>query len=153
MSKIFSKKDKKFWLLWKEIKSNISHFKCIKKPKVYLFNPEHIKLVFKNETTVPQRPPIEPLLKLHEKIGISSTLLNSQTERWRKLRTASNPILARPQTIYSYLSNQNQVANELVKVIDEKFAPNQSVLYYEEFNQILRLLALECKLSLIGFWT
>ena len=68
-------------------------------------------------------------------------------DRWRKLRTASNPILARPQTIHSYIKNQNDVANELVNVINEKFEPNQNVLHYRSFEQLLRLLALECILN------
>ncbi len=122
---------------------------CLQK-KVYLFNPEHIKLVFKadssSSTIAPHRPVIEPLLKLHEKIGISKTLLNSQNERWRKMRSASNPILVKPQTIHSYAPNQSEVANDMIDVINEKFVPSSNVLHYQGFEKLLRLLALECKI-------
>ena len=93
----------------------------------------------------PHRPAIEPLLKLHEKIGISKTLLNSQNERWRKLRSASNPILVKPQTIQSYAPNQSEVANDMINVINAKFDTNSNILHYEGFEKLLRLLALECK--------
>ncbi len=72
----------------------------------------------------------------------------SQGERWRRLRSASNPIMARPQSIHNYLGNQNQVANEMIAYVERKFIENKSdrKLNYEGFDQVLRLLALECKI-------
>ena len=43
---------------------------------LFLFNPNHIKEVFKADGSTPARPQLEPLIKLHKKIGISSALIN-----------------------------------------------------------------------------
>lgn len=65
------------------------------------------------------------------------------------MRSASNPIVARPQSIMSYISFQNQVGNEFIEYIEKKFAENghPNKLTYNGFDQMLRLLALECKFS------
>jgi hypothetical protein len=67
------------------------------------------------------------------------------------MRSASNPILVKPQTIQSYAPNQSEVANDMIDVINEKFDSNSKVLHYEGFEKLLRLLALECKLFVITF--
>ena len=43
---------------------------------VFLFNPDHIKSVFKADGATPARPELEPLNKLHKKIGLKSGLVN-----------------------------------------------------------------------------
>ncbi len=43
---------------------------------VYLSNPEHVKKVFKADGTTPVRPELEPLNKLHRKLGIETGLVN-----------------------------------------------------------------------------
>ncbi len=70
----------------------------------------------------------------------------SQGERWRQLRTTSNPIIAKIQTIQSYLNNHNQVANEFIRLIDKNARENSNnIAVYERFEENLRLLTLECK--------
>ncbi len=47
-----------------------------KNRNVYLSNPDHIKIVLKADGSTPVRPELEPLNKLHRKIGIESGLVN-----------------------------------------------------------------------------
>lgn len=76
---------------------------------------------------------------------MKATLVNSQGERWRRLRTAANPVMARPQTIYSYLPNHNEITNDFVHILNTKIGPNNSSITIERFDEKLKLLALECK--------
>nr|QUF59382.1 cytochrome p450 CYP3047B1 [Brachionus angularis] len=128
-------------ILYKQY-GDIVKWDLLNEKNVYLYNPEYIKQAFKADGVTPRRSSIMPLLKLNEKLGIRSTLSNSQGERWRKLRSLSNPVMAKPTTINSYLPNQNLVANELVNIIKNKMQL-ESVLHFKKFDQLLRLLALE----------
>ena len=97
--------------------------------------------------STPIRPAAPAFVKLQELVGINSTILNSQGERWRRLRSASNPIMAKPQSVHSYISNQNQVGNELIEYINKKFDEFNATgdqLHYSGFDQVLRHVALEC---------
>lgn len=70
----------------------------------------------------------------------------SQGERWRKLRSLANPVMARPQNIHSYLKNHNRIANDMVNVIQQKFSSDSdNELSIPNFEQIIKLLTLECK--------
>jgi hypothetical protein len=55
--------------------------------------------------------------------------------------------MARPQSIQNYIGNQNQVANDMIAYVERKFIENKAdqKLNFQWFNQVLRLLALECK--------
>lgn len=57
--------------------------------------------------------------------------------------------MARPQTIHSYVRNHNQVANELINLIHDRFDKQshdeKQVISIPNFDQLLRLMALECK--------
>lgn len=44
--------------------------------KVYIFNPEHIKEVYKADSSTPYRPTADPMVKLHQSIGIKLDLIN-----------------------------------------------------------------------------
>ena len=57
--------------------------------------------------------------------------------------------MARPQNIHTYLENHNQIANDMVDVIQEKFKEGENQLVMPKFEQTLRLLTLECKYLLI----
>nr|QEV83802.1 cytochrome P450 [Brachionus rotundiformis] len=122
---------------------NIVKWELFNQKNVYLYDPDLIRQAFKTDGNTPHRSLLFPILKLHKKLGIKSTLSNSQGERWRKLRSLSNPCMARPQAILSYLPNQNQVANELIDLIEQKFHTTSNSITYHKFDQILRLLALE----------
>ena len=47
-----------------------------KNRSVFLSNPDHLKEVLNSEGSKPSRPQLEPLNKLHAKIGIESSLVN-----------------------------------------------------------------------------
>jgi len=62
------------------------------------------------------------------------------------LRSASNPIIARPEIIQAYLPVQNEVADDFVKLINEEiYTADQSTAVFEGFEENLRLLIFECK--------
>lgn len=44
--------------------------------KVYVFNPEHIKEIYKADNSTPFRPTADPMVKLHQNIGIKLDLIN-----------------------------------------------------------------------------
>ncbi len=44
--------------------------------QLFLFNPDHIREVFKSDGNTPARSVLEPLVKLHEKVNIKSALIN-----------------------------------------------------------------------------
>lgn len=123
---------------------DIVKWELFNQKNVYIYDPELIREAFKTDGNTPHRSVLFPILKLHKKLGVKSTLSNSQGDRWRKLRSLSNPCMARPQTILSYLPNQNQVANELINLIDNKFQEGSLSYKFKNFDQVLRLLALEC---------
>lgn len=52
--------------------------------------------------------------------------------------------MARPQTIYSYLPNHNEIGDDFIKLINQKLENSQCVVL-DNFEENLRLLALECK--------
>jgi len=110
--------------------------------QLFLFNPDHIKEVFKADGAQPVRSVLEPLVKLHKKVNIKSALINSQNERWRQLRSASNPIIARPQTIKSYLPMHNTIASELINVIKSKIVEKNFTII-DKFQIYLKMLCLE----------
>ena len=117
-------------------------FDILKQKGIFLFHPEHIKQVFKVDGLFPNRPLVDPMLHLQNKLGIPPSLLNSMGDRWRKLRTASNPVLARPQSIHNYLKPQNEVGNEFIDYVNGQFG-NEKKLSLTAFDQTLRLLAFE----------
>lgn len=55
--------------------------------------------------------------------------------------------MARPQNIHSYLKNHNRIANDMIDIIDHKFEKDNNQLLMSNFEQIIRLLTLECKLK------
>ena len=75
---------------------------------------------------------------------IKFACLQSQGERWRKLRSASNPIAARPKNVALFLEKHDEVARDFLNIIDKKFGNNSSVVL-NQFEENLKLAALESK--------
>ena len=71
--------------------------------------------------------------------------MNSQGERWRRLRTATNPSMARPQTVHSYLPSHNKIGDDFIELLYANFKNGQDSIILDNFEENLRLLALECK--------
>jgi len=116
-----------------------------RKPNIYLSNCDYIKEAFKNEGPNPYRSVIHPFVIVNKKFGSTKSLFNNNDEEWRKLRTIANPIVGRPHTVHSYLSNHNQVANEFVELIRREFKikNQEKCLTFDNFEQNLYLLSLE----------
>jgi hypothetical protein len=52
--------------------------------------------------------------------------------------------MARPQTIYSYLPDHNQVADEFIELLNKRLNNQDKSAILDNFEDDLRLLALEC---------
>ena len=65
---------------------------------------------------------------------------------WKAQRSATNPIMARPQRVLSYLSTQNDIIDEFIQIIKEdlKKASDQPVTI-KKFQNRIKYLNLECK--------
>jgi hypothetical protein len=66
-------------------------------------------------------------------------------ERWRKLRTITNPIVARPQSATNYMNDHNIIINDFINLIKSKINPADKALHLDSFQIDLKLVAFECK--------
>lgn len=66
----------------------------------------------------------------------------SNGEEWRKLRSASNPVAARPQSVNLFFSKHNEIADEFMEILKSKFDNKQSTVV-DNFDIQLKLSALE----------
>jgi hypothetical protein len=55
---------------------DIVRWSVLNQKQLFLFNPDHIREVFKSDGNTPARSVLEPLVKLHEKVNIKSALIN-----------------------------------------------------------------------------
>ena len=69
---------------------------------------------------------------------------SSDPERWRMLRTITNPIVARPQSALNYLNDHNLIINDFVQVLNTKLDSTNQQVSLDKFEIDLKLLALEC---------
>jgi len=114
--------------------------------EVFLFNPAHIKAAFRQDGSKPLRSLMVPWVMMQQQMAISSSLLNSNGERWRSLRSAANPILASPRAVPSFLASQNAISDDFVRLLDERAnAADSPTFTIPNFEHSLRLLAYECK--------
>ena len=117
-------------------------FKLNRGNEVFLFDPKLTKLVYKHDGNIPLRSSLEPLNTIQQQLDIKLSLVTSNDERWRKLRSATNPVVARPQAIYNFLPKQNAIAQEFTDILVEKC--NGKELILNGFEKNLRLLGYEC---------
>jgi hypothetical protein len=52
--------------------------------------------------------------------------------------------MARPLTVHSYLPNHNEIGDDFIKLLYEKFENGSQSVVLDNFEDKLRLLALEC---------
>ena len=70
---------------------------------------------------------------------------NSVGDRWRQLRTAANPVVARPATIHSYIDKYSIVVNDFIEYLSRKFETQESTtILLNDFSGYLHYLSLEC---------
>ena len=80
----------------------------------------------------------------------------SQGEFWKAQRSATNPIMARPQRVVSYLKAQNGIVDEFIQIlIDElKHEGKGESMTLNKFQDRLKFLNLERKLApYVTRWT
>ena len=73
---------------------------------------------------------------------IKTDLLNSQGEYWKTQRSATNPIMARPQKVLSYLPKQNRVVDEFLHLLELKMQQDNTLID-ERFQINLKYINLE----------
>ncbi|XP_013792529.1 probable cytochrome P450 301a1, mitochondrial, partial [Limulus polyphemus] len=84
---------------------------------VLLFDPKDIEIMFRHEGKYPVRIGFESLAAyrtMREKYYRSGGLLVIQGKEWYDLRTKVQTQLLRPKSIQSYLSQMDQVANDMI---------------------------------------
>lgn len=126
---------------------DIVKWKLLLGKEVFLFNPEHLRTIYQKETKIPARPLLEPMAMVQKEIGINHGLLVSGGERWANLRSATNPIIAKPQVAYENLPNQNRIINDFVAIMKKNVSngggDGNGAVQLKQFETSLRLLAYE----------
>ena len=98
-----------------------------------------------NADKYPTRSAIELWENYYNTRRNAYTLFTSNGPEWRNLRTASNPILMKPEYILSYFKIHNKIINEMIDWLNSKFENEQKSIELDEFNKTLQYLAFECK--------
>ncbi|XP_018011463.1 cytochrome P450 302a1, mitochondrial [Hyalella azteca] len=97
---------------------------------VWLFNPEHIRMLYKAEDQCPIRPPFD-LLQAYRRsrpeVFTSAGLVNGNGPEWKRLRKAI-PSLLKFQTIASYRERQALVAHDLATAIKSHSSHNNTAI-------------------------
>jgi hypothetical protein len=93
---------------------------------------------------MPMRLPVEPMTAYAKKRNYSLGLINSQNELWKRQRSLSNPIVAKPRSVFNYLNIHNSIINEFTHLIKAKLSKSENEeLKIDSFDEDLRFLALE----------
>ncbi|XP_047545510.1 probable cytochrome P450 12a5, mitochondrial isoform X3 [Vanessa atalanta] len=131
---------------------------------IFLFEPEAAFHIFRNENWAPVRPGFQSLeyFKKHHsrKSGTvfneSTGLLTEHGETWRKFRSVVNPALLQPKSIKLYRDTLTEVAEDMVKRLNEYFI-NKAIqnlkkrkeLPLEEKGVLEKLLEIDHKVAVI----
>ena len=74
--------------------------------------------------------------------SITLILNLSQFDQWRRQRSASNPIVARPATVAHYLPMHNKIVNEFISLFLLKLDNGENHIIEDNFQISLKLLHL-----------
>ncbi len=77
--------------------------------------------------------------------SIPIPIFSSVDERWRRLRTAANPIAARPQTVYLYITKHFEVVDEFIRLVEKQLVDGT----IKNFEKQLQHLSLERKIIVV----
>nr|ATW72314.1 cytochrome p450 CYP3047A3 [Brachionus calyciflorus] len=116
---------------------------------LFVFKPEHAKIVFQNEGSSPIRPAVIPWEVYSKRKKYPPGLVNSQGNEWKCQRSASNPIVAKPQSIALYLDTHNKIIDEFVDLLKNKSKIGEPICV-EKFETDLKYLLLEM-MSIVAF--
>nr|QVK45590.1 cytochrome P450 [Brachionus paranguensis] len=116
---------------------------------VFVFKPEHAKIVFQNEGPSPNRPSVIPWEVYSKRKNYPPGLVNSQGEIWKNQRSASNPIVAKPQAVAMYLDTHNTIIDEFVNIM-MKNSSNGDPFIIQKFEIELKYVLLEM-MSIVAF--
>ena len=97
----------------------------------------------------PGKKKFEPWIVYFKHLNRPQSLSNSDGPRWRKLRSAINPILSRPQAVVKHINDHNKIADDMIESIKRDIGNKDSAIY-EQFDKKLKFLALECKLLMLN---
>nr|QUF59381.1 cytochrome p450 CYP3047A1 [Brachionus angularis] len=119
--------------------------------QIFIYNPDHAKLVFQVEGQIPIRPVVIPWQIYSKRKNYPPGLINSQGEEWKKQRSASNPIVARPKSVVTYLDTHNKITNEFIQILNNNFKTKQDNSFIvDKFQNELKFLTLEM-MSVVAF--
>nr|QEV83791.1 cytochrome P450 [Brachionus rotundiformis] len=116
---------------------------------LFVFRPDHAKIVFQNEGPSPSRPSVIPWDIYSKRKNYPPGLVNSQGETWKKQRRASNPILAKPQAVSMYLDTHNTIIDEFIISLKKKSLFDESFII-AKFETELKYVLLEM-MSIVAF--
>ncbi|KAI8778656.1 cytochrome P450 12a5 mitochondrial [Biomphalaria glabrata] len=128
---------------------------------VVLSNPKDFETVFRNEGKSPSRPNISIINAFSKRQGLKEPMINLQGEEWYSLRNAANKYLLKADSALHYLSTQNEIADDLVKVLTQQGNMDNDLLfrYTTEsisvvvFNKRLGLLASNVSPEMLDIFT
>nr|UOU03261.1 cytochrome P450 3047A1 [Brachionus rubens] len=116
---------------------------------LYVFKPEHGKIIFQNEGPSPNRPVVIPWDVYSKRKNYTPGLVNSQGNVWKIQRSASNPIVAKPQSVAMYLNTHNKIIDEFIEILKNKSSNGDSFVI-DKFETELKYVLLEM-MSIVAF--
>ncbi|XP_074648866.1 cytochrome P450 10-like [Tubulanus polymorphus] len=112
---------------------------------VQLFDPVDFAKVFRSEGRCPNRPAIPITVVANKRDGISLGLGSLNGEEWRSYRMAVQKLLMHPKAASIYLPNENNVADDFVRLLGNSRNENNNVddihekllKYATEYNGVI----------------
>nr|AHL88999.1 cytochrome p450 3047A1 [Brachionus koreanus] len=139
----------KFCLNLHEKYGDLVRWSILGENNLFVFKPEHAKIVFQNEGPSPNRPSVIPWEVYSKRKNYPSGLVNSQGDIWKNQRSASNPIVAKPQAVAMYLDTHNKIIDEFVDILMNN-SHNGEPFAIKKFETELKYVLLEM-MSIVAF--
>uniref|UniRef100_F6QLX8 Cytochrome P450 10-like n=1 Tax=Ciona intestinalis TaxID=7719 RepID=F6QLX8_CIOIN len=99
----------------------------LSEPTVHCFSPQDNEKLFRLESRLANRDPIEFLKVVRERIGVPSGLVNIQGEEWYQLRRIVNEHFLTNSSVWSYSKDIHEVSEDFVDYISRSLDSNNEV--------------------------
>ncbi|XP_078486707.1 cytochrome P450 10-like [Ciona intestinalis] len=99
----------------------------LSEPTVHCFSPQDNEKLFRLESRLANRDPIEFLKVVRERIGVPSGLVNIQGEEWYQLRKIVNEHFLTNSSVWSYSKDIHEVSEDFVDYISRSLDANNEV--------------------------
>ncbi|KAH9509806.1 hypothetical protein Btru_045256 [Bulinus truncatus] len=97
-------------------------------PHVLISDPKDFETVFRNEGRSPQRPKFTIVDAFSKRQNLQEPLVNLQGDEWYNLRDAANKRLMKVNSALHYLQQQNEVADDFVKILSTQDVKSDEIL-------------------------